>query len=221
MKQSTKETVEQTTVKPEKLEKPTVTSATDKAAFQKESEPTMSETKQPTEQPKKAKKGPYLLLAAVILLGVGGWAYYDNQQKVEAERIAEVARQEKQVSEMKQELASFYVDDTNEFIRTDHLNQDLPKIKQELKEVDSTKDYQKLNETYNDIQEKIISIKKVNDLFTEPVIEDDHLVEQPVLKILIKSRQLKQMIQLLERLLKKHNKRQKNNLSKLKQLKKK
>lgn len=181
-KQSTKETVEQTTVKPEKLEKPTVTSATDKEAFQKESEPTMSETKQPTEQPKKAKKGPYLLLAAVILLGVGGWAYYDNQQKVEAERIAEVARQEKQVSEMKQELASFYVDDTNEFIRTDHLNQDLPKIKQELKEVDSTKDYQKLNETYNDIQEKIISIKKVNDLFTEPVIEDDHLVEQPVLK---------------------------------------
>ena len=182
VKQSTKETVEQTTVKPEKFEKPTVTSATDKEAFQKESEPTMSETKQPTEQPKKAKKGPYLLLAAVILLGVGGWAYYDNQQKVEAERIAEVARQEKQVSEMKQELASFYVDDTNEFIRTDHLNQDLPKIKQELKEVDSTKDYQKLNETYNDIQEKIISIKKVNDLFTEPVIEDDHLVEQPVLK---------------------------------------
>lgn len=179
VKQPTKETVEQMT---EKSKKSVIISTTEKEAVQKESEKSTSETEQPTGKTKKAKKGPYLLLAAVILLGVGGWAYYDNQQKVEAERIAEVARQEKQVSEIKQELTSFYVGDTNEFIRTDHLNQDLSKIKQELKEVESTKDYQEVNETYNDIQEKIISIKKVNDLFTEPVIEDDHLVEQPILK---------------------------------------
>lgn len=137
---------------------------------------------QPTGKSKKVKKGPYLLLAAVILLGVGGWAYYDNQQKVEAERIAEVARQEKKVSEIKKELASFYFGDKNEFIRTDHLNQDLSKIRQELNEVDSTKDYQELNETYDDIQAKIINIKKVNDLFIDPVIEDDHLAEKPVLR---------------------------------------
>ncbi|MBO0481982.1 cell division site-positioning protein MapZ family protein [Candidatus Enterococcus courvalinii] len=162
--------------------KPAVTSVKADQKTRKEPATITPNPEQPTEKSKRVKKGPYLLLAAVILLGVGGWAYYDNQQKVEAERIAEVARQEKQVSEIKKELASFYVGDTNEFIRTDHLNQDLSKIKQELNEVDSTKDYQELNETYNDIQAKIINIKKINDLFIDPVIEEDHLAEKPVLR---------------------------------------
>jgi hypothetical protein len=157
------------------------TSITNKAENPSLTEPTES-MKESEPSQKKKKKGPYLALVALLLLGVGGWTYYDHQQNVQAQIAAQEEEQKQKISNLQQTLAEFYTDSSRQFIRTSMINQDLTKLKISLNEVKEEKEYNQLEKTYEDIQSKIKAIKHVNELFTSSVIEDDHLVNDPKLK---------------------------------------
>ncbi|MBF8807822.1 MAG: TFIIB-type zinc ribbon-containing protein [Enterococcus lacertideformus] len=131
---------------------------------------------------KRSKKGTYLTLAAVLLLGLGGWSYYDHQQNVQAQIAAQKEAQKQKVLNLKQALADFYTDNSHQFINTSMINQDLTKLKAALAEAKSEKEYPELEKAYDDIQMKIKDIKHVNELFTTPVIANDHLIDAPKIK---------------------------------------
>lgn len=131
---------------------------------------------------KKSKKRLYLTSAAVLLLGAGGWMYYDHQQKVQAEIAAETQRKQDKMADLQSDLAAFYSDDDEQFIRTSMINQDLSKLRASLNEVKDEKGYADLEKTFEDIQSKIKQIQTVNEWFVTPVIADDQLIAEPKLK---------------------------------------
>ncbi len=116
------------------------------------------------------------------MLGVGGWAYYDHQQDVQAQIAAQEERQKQKVAELQTALNAFYTDPSHQFIRTSMINQDLAKLKTDLNDVKKEKEYPELEKTFQDIQTKIKDIQRVNQLFTSVVIDDDHLAADPKLK---------------------------------------
>lgn len=131
---------------------------------------------------KKSKKIPYIVLAVAVLIGAGGWAYYDHQQTVQAQIAAEAKKQQQKVNELKKTLTTFYYDGAHQFLRTSMINQDLTKLKTSLDEVKGEKGYADLEKAYEDIQTKVKDIKGVNDLFTTEAIVDDHLADDLKLK---------------------------------------
>jgi hypothetical protein len=142
-------------------------------------------SKQPEPKPaprKKNRKKWYGLAAAIILLSAGGWAFYDNQQKVQAEKAAAIEQRQREVDQMENQLLSFYYDDAHEYIRTDMLGQDLTKLKEKLETFKDEKEYPKMEKNYQDIESKIKLIHQTNELFTAPVIQNDKLAENPLLK---------------------------------------
>jgi hypothetical protein len=150
---------------------------------------TESEQKTPLKQtemksaPRKSnRKKWYGLAAAIIILSAGGWAFYDNQQKVQAEKAAAIEQRQREMDQMENQLLAFYYDDAHEYIKTDMLGQDLTKLKQELDTFKDEKEYPDMEKTYQDIEEKIKTIQQTNELFTKPVIENDQMAENPLLK---------------------------------------
>lgn len=121
-------------------------------------------------------------MAVAVLIGAGGWAYYDHQQTVQAQIAAEAKKQQRKVNELKKTLATFYYDGAHQFLRTSMINQDLTKLKTSLNEVKGEKGYADLEKTYEDIQTKVKDIKGVNELFTTEAIIDDHLADDLKLK---------------------------------------
>ncbi len=73
------------------------------------------------------------------MLGVGGWAYYDHQQDVQAQIAAQEERQKQKVAELQTALNAFYTDPSHQFIRTSMINQDLAKLKTDLNDVKKRK----------------------------------------------------------------------------------
>ncbi|MEY8444913.1 cell division site-positioning protein MapZ family protein [Enterococcus ratti] len=132
--------------------------------------------------PKKSKKGLYITLGVALLFGLGGWAYYDHYQNVQAQIAAQEEAQKRKVTKLSQALAAFYTDDSRQFIYTSMINQDLSKLRISLNEVKKAKEYTELVKIYQDIQTKIKEIQRINELFTAPVILDDHLAKEPKLK---------------------------------------
>lgn len=173
------------TIEPETFEEEVhETDVAEKSIPETGSEPE-SEPKQPEPKPaprKKNRKKWYGLAAAIILLSAGGWAFYDNQQKVQAEKAAAIEQRQREVDQMENQLLSFYYDDAHEYIRTDMLGQDLTKLKEKLETFQDEKEYPKMEKNYQDIESKIKLIHQTNELFTAPVIENDKLAESPLLK---------------------------------------
>lgn len=133
-------------------------------------------------KPKKSKKISYLVLSAVVLLGVGGWVYYDHQQTVQAQIAAKEKAQQQKVTNLKKELASFYFDEDRQFLRSSMFHQDLTKLKAALNDVKEEKEYTTLEKIYEDIQKKRNDTERINALFTSEAIADDHLVDDLQLK---------------------------------------
>ncbi|EMF0148431.1 TFIIB-type zinc ribbon-containing protein [Enterococcus hirae] len=167
--------------KPEAIEKPELSNEIDQRTETEQKEPVTS-AKTDEGKRKRSKKGPYLALAAIVLLGVGGWAYYDHQQDVQAQIAAQEERQKQKVADLQTALNAFYTDPSHQFIRTSMINQDLAKLKTDLNDVKNEKEYPELEKTFQDIQTKIKDIQRVNQLFTSVVIDDDHLAADPKLK---------------------------------------
>lgn len=167
--------------KPEAIEKTELSNEIDQRTETEQKEPVTS-AKSDEGKRKRSKKGPYLALAAIVLLGVGGWAYYDHQQDVQAQIAAQEERQKQKVAELQTALNAFYTDPSHQFIRTSMINQDLAKLKTDLNDVKKEKEYPELEKTFQDIQTKIKDIQRVNQLFTSVVIDDDHLAADPKLK---------------------------------------
>ena len=89
--------------KPEAIEKTELSNEIDQRTETEQKEPVTS-AKSDEGKRKRSKKGPYLALAAIVLLGVGGWAYYDHQQDVQAQIAAQEERQKQKVLIMKREM---------------------------------------------------------------------------------------------------------------------
>lgn len=181
---STKKSEEATDTKENETQQPTPETVIPETEPQKEELPLSEENEDDKKaaKKKKSKKIPYIVLAIAILIGAGGWAYYDHQQTVQAQIAAEAKKQQQKVNELKKTLATFYYDGAHQFLRTSMINQDLTKLKTSLNEVKGEKGYADLEKTYEDIQTKVKDIKGVNELFTTEAIIDDHLADDLKLK---------------------------------------
>ncbi|MGM0156927.1 mid-cell-anchored protein Z [Enterococcus sp. AZ191] len=181
---SIKTSEDATDTKENEIQQPTPETVIPETEPQKEEIPLPEENEdnKKAAKTKKSRKIPYIVLAVAVLIGAGGWAYYDHQQTVQAQIAAEAKKQQQKVNELKKTLATFYYDGAHQFLRTSMINQDLTKLKTALNEVKGEKGYADLEKTYEDIQTKVKDIKGVNELFTTEAIIDDHLADDLKLK---------------------------------------
>jgi hypothetical protein len=132
----------------------------------------------------KRKFHPILIAAAVvIILGGGGGAFYAHQQSVKKEQAAQLV--EKQQSTNKQittALNAFYTDANHHFLKADQTATKLASYKADLAKLKGSTHYAKLQQTYQDIETKLTDEKKVNNLFTKPVIVAGKATGDAILK---------------------------------------
>ena len=134
------------------------------------------------EPPKKNRKKLYITLAAIAVLGVGGGYYYHHEKEVEAQRIATVKKENKELDSIEDSIASYYTDDKQIFLASDKVTLNTSKIDEELSRYKSNKRYDDLKKNYNELVDKQKAEQSVNQLFTSAAINGNKIVDKPLLK---------------------------------------
>lgn len=132
--------------------------------------------------PKKSRKKWYITLAAVAVLGIGGGYYYHTEKEAEAQRIAAVKKENKEIDALEETIQEFYTDDKHVFVKTDKVGQNTSKLAEEIAKHKDSSRYDDLNTSYQRLLDKMNSIQKVNLLFTAPAINGDKLADNLQLK---------------------------------------
>lgn len=127
------------------------------------------------------KKKLYITLAAVAVLGIGGWGIYSHQQNLAAQRAEEV-RQVADLADIQGSIDDFYLDTNQEFVSVNAVDKDTTKIQQSLATLKNAEGYQDVADSLDSLVSKISTIKEVNSYFKEPIINGDRLAEKPLLK---------------------------------------
>jgi hypothetical protein len=132
----------------------------------------------------KRKFHPILIAAAVvIILGGGGGAFYAHQQSVKKEQTAQLVKKQESANEqITTALNAFYTDANHHFLKADQTAAKLASYKTDLAKLKGTTHYAKLQQTYQDIATKLTDEKKVNALFTKPVIVAGKATSDAILK---------------------------------------
>ncbi|MHC5374260.1 cell division site-positioning protein MapZ family protein [Enterococcus sp. LJL120] len=126
------------------------------------------------------KKWIYAGVAAVVLLGAvgAGYAYQQNaanQEQATQESITNA------IDDLETQLADYYTDDSQVFINPEMVSNDLDSLKASIDEYESSDRYDALVTDYDQVAEKVSSIRSINNLFTTPIINGDALAENPLL----------------------------------------
>lgn len=134
-----------------------------------------------SEQHRKPRRSrtPYVAAAAVLVLGVGGWLFYDHQEKVAAAK-AEAQRVSSALETIQGQLDQFYTDKDNQFIKENKSMAELETINADLAPYKKEKDYAALHKTYEDIKGKMQIVDEINQLFDRPIIVGDQLDKKAV-----------------------------------------
>ncbi len=132
--------------------------------------------------PKKSRKKWYITLAAVAVLGIGGGYYYHTEKEAEAQRIAAVKKENKEIDALEETIQEFYTDDKHVFVKADKVGQNTSKLAEEIAKHKDSSRYDDLNTSYQRLLDKMNSIQKVNLLFTAPAINGDKLADNLQLK---------------------------------------
>ncbi|EOH88657.1 cell division site-positioning protein MapZ family protein [Enterococcus pallens] len=132
--------------------------------------------------PKKSRKKWYITLAAVVVLGIGGGYYYHTEKEAEAQRIAAVKKENKEIDALEETIQEFYTDDKHVFVKADKVGQNTSKLAEEIAKHKDSSRYDDLNTSYQRLLDKMNSIQKVNLLFTAPAINGDKLADNLQLK---------------------------------------
>ncbi|MBO1306748.1 zinc ribbon domain-containing protein [Enterococcus sp. 669A] len=161
---------------------------TPEAAAEPEAEaPTQSETEKATnptpQRPrKKSRKKWYITLAAVAVLGVGGTYYYQSEKEAEAQRVAEVKKENQEIDALEETIQEFYTDDNLVYLKADKVGQNTSKLAEEIAKYKDSSRYDDLDASYDQLVDKMNSIQEVNLLFTNPAINGDKLADNLQLK---------------------------------------
>ncbi|WP_265460178.1 cell division site-positioning protein MapZ family protein [Enterococcus sp. HY326] len=126
------------------------------------------------------KKWIYAGVAAVVLLGAigAGYAYQQNaanQEQATQESITNA------IDDLETQVADYYTDDSQVFINPEMVSNDLDSLKASIDEYDNSDRYSDLVADYEQLSEKVTSIRSINNLFTTPIINGDALTENPLL----------------------------------------
>lgn len=132
--------------------------------------------------PKKSRKKWYITLAAVAVLGIGGGYYYHTEKEAEAQRIAAVKKENKEIDALEETIQEFYIDDKQVFVKADKVGQNTSKLAEEIAKHKDSSRYDELDASYQRLLDKMNSIQQVNMLFTAPAISGDKLAENLQLK---------------------------------------
>lgn len=153
-------------------------------APKKEKKPSTTQSAN-TESSVKSKKWLYIGAAAVLLLGGGGaFAYTQQQQKAAAKQEAKKEQENTAaaMADLEKKIADFYTDDTQTFIKADKATNNLNSLSNEIEKYENQEGYDNLLAEYQELSNKVDVLTKVNNLFTEPVIDGGSLKENPLLK---------------------------------------
>lgn len=146
-------------------------------------ENTSSESQDSQESPtKKNRKKIYITLATIAVLGAGGGYYYHHEKEVEAQRIATVKKENKELDSIEESIASYYTDDKKTYLASDKVALNTSKIAEELSRYKDNKRYDELKKDYDELVDKQKAEQSVNQLFTKEAINGDKLADTPVLK---------------------------------------
>lgn len=140
---------------------------------------TSSDDNQP---PKKSRKKWYITLAAVAVLGIGGGYYYHTEKEAEAQRVAAVKKENKEIDALEETIQEFYIDDKQVFVKADKVGQNTSKLAEEIAKHKDSSRYDELDTSYQRLLDKMNSIQQVNMLFTAPAINGDKLADNLQLK---------------------------------------
>lgn len=189
---STLPTKEQTDVDQDKKEDavlPSEASKIPKETEKNEIDPAaLNDNNKPTTSKAPKKKWPYVLLAAVLVLG-GGVGYYGYDQSVKATAQKEQQQIEKQETVIQNQLADFYTDKQQQFVKADKTSDELTDLTAQVKELTQkasnteTKDRaHHLTNEIGRIKEKIATVTRVNNLFESPIISGDQVKKDIAIK---------------------------------------
>lgn len=132
--------------------------------------------------PKKSRKKWYITLAAVAVLGIGGGYYYHTEKEAEAQRIAAVKKENKEIDALEETIQEFYIDDKQVFVKADKVGQNTSKLAEEIAKHKDSSRYDELDTSYQRLLDKMNSIQQVNMLFTAPAVNGDKLADNLQLK---------------------------------------
>ncbi|MGM0212571.1 cell division site-positioning protein MapZ family protein [Enterococcus sp. AZ109] len=132
--------------------------------------------------PKKNRKKWYIALAAVAVLGVGGGYYYHSEKEAEAQRIAEVKKENQEIDALEETIEEFYTDDSLVYLKAEKVGQNTSKLAEEIAKYKGSSRYDDLDASYDRLTDKMTSIQQVNALFTNPAINGEKLADNLQLK---------------------------------------
>lgn len=129
-----------------------------------------------------SRKWLYIGAAALILAGAGGlYVYQQHQDEADRQAVAQ-KKTSAALDDLKIQLAAFYTDDSQVFLKADAVSSDLSKIQDDLDKYKDESAYKSLKTTADDISSKLKWSDQVNALFTTPVITGDKLSDTTLLK---------------------------------------
>ncbi|MDR2832377.1 MAG: hypothetical protein LBV67_01520 [Streptococcaceae bacterium] len=126
------------------------------------------------------KKTIIIALCVLALGGVGyaGFQAYTSHQT--RQTAMQLARDNASLQDLQTKIASFYTDDTHNFIKTDRLGE-ITGIGTQLKDLKHATDFDKVNAQFQDLETKANLIKNVNGLFKYNAIRNDQLTDNLIL----------------------------------------
>ncbi|WP_430606149.1 hypothetical protein IGJ55_001710 [Enterococcus sp. AZ170] len=125
------------------------------------------------------KKLSIVLAAAVVLAG-GSWFAYNQMQNKSADQGQVTQNKDKLVIQTEKELNSYFTDDKQLFLKPEMVSVSTKTIKENLDTLKETSNYKALEETYNKVIDKQAAITKVNELFTQPIIDGSKLKDATI-----------------------------------------
>lgn len=147
---------------------------------EKESAPTK---KVPTEEKKNTTKNYKkiaILCASVVVIAGGSWVVFSQGKTTKDVGTQTTASEQQTVTTIKNELASYFTSDQQEFIKPTMVDVSTAAIKEKLATVKDDPSYKELSTLYTEVTEKQQAIQQVNALFTEPIINGDQLADVPI-----------------------------------------
>lgn len=121
-----------------------------------------------------------ITIAAVIILAGGSWFAYDQTQKKSAEDGQVTQKQDKLATQTEKELNSYFTDDKQLFLKPEMVNVSTKTIKENIDTLKEDTNYKKLEATYKKVTNKQADITKVNELFTQPIIDGSKLKDATI-----------------------------------------
>jgi hypothetical protein len=162
------ETEPQATEQPE--EQATQPIKAEEKPVEESSKDTAGDTSTPTKN-KKSRKKFYVAAAALVLVAAGGWYYYEEQQQAQQVQAETASALDK----IEADLAAFYTDDQQEFIKADKTTADLTAVTNRLTKYQEESRYSDLLAQTEVIKEKLAILTEINAYFASPIIVEDQL----------------------------------------------